>query len=112
MNTSKYGIVNNNAKALANSDTKATDANSVEACTLERTLTISGMEWKTAKAVIDGMSFEELKAFKRHIVKMDLKKVAWQNFRVSMSGYTRIKLKAKELDMTPTELLDYMLDRV
>lgn len=106
----KHGLVANHAKQLGQQDGKATD--STEACTLERTVLITSMPWKEAKPILDAMDSEAMKCFEKHAGSLTLKKVAWQNYRVSMYTYIRIKNKAEELDLTATQLIDFLLEQV
>lgn len=78
----------------------------------DKNLAITTMNWKTAKPIIDEMTNKELEDFYNHVKKIRLKKVANQNFRISMKHYALIKLKSDNLDMTHAELLDYMLDNI
>lgn len=115
MNTNKpkkFGLLQTNlASELGKKDIKAIDAK-LEPCTFERAAEIAMMDWKKAKPILDAMTQEELMSFQNYASRMSLKKVAWQNFRVSMDTYARIKSKARDLELTPTELLDFLLDQV
>ncbi|MCD9494381.1 hypothetical protein [Photobacterium carnosum] len=106
----KHGLIANHAKQLGQQDVKATD--SKESCSLERTVYITNLPWKEAKPVLDKMDNETMRCFEKHAGSLKLKKVAWQNYRVSMHTYARIKNKAEELNLTATQLIDFLLDQV
>ena len=111
-----YELIKRNFKGVnkleKNIKEKDIDNKDNPSLSLECALDISRLDWNDAKLIIDNLDEEELIDFEKHASKLNLKKIAWHNIRISMSTYAKIKNKAIKLNMNPTKLFNHMLNSI